>query len=187
MLSSWPRRRAPGAPGSAPRDGVQRGQALDPRHRHQEVAPGVADQPLHLALVVALARPAEAVGEEEVRLQLGERPGALARAVAEDARDREAGVVVEHAPRHAAEEGERRVVPVAERLCRLGRIGLHEAGVRVRQVEAEEVDLPLLAPDHRGRLAEVGLPVPGRVDQGHEQKLGCVSFPNTGILRGLFR
>jgi hypothetical protein len=52
-------------------------QALHPRHRHQEVAPGVADQPLDLALVVALARPAEAVGEEEVRLQLGEGAGAL--------------------------------------------------------------------------------------------------------------
>jgi hypothetical protein len=70
--------------------------------------------------------------------------------------------------RHAAEEGEGGVVPVAERLRRLRRVGLHEAGVGVRQVEAEEVDPPLLAPDHRHRLAEAGLPVPGRVHQGHE-------------------
>jgi hypothetical protein len=72
--------------------GIERGQALDPRQRHQEVAPGVADQPLHLAFVVALARAAEAVGEEVVRLQLGEGAGALARAVAEDARHRQGGV-----------------------------------------------------------------------------------------------
>jgi hypothetical protein len=100
-----------------------------------------------------------------VRLQLGKGPGALPRAVAEDARHRQARVVVQHAQRHLAEEGKRRVVPVAERLGRLRRISLHETGVRVRQVEAEEMDLPLLAPDHRHRLAEIGLPMPGRMGQ----------------------
>ena len=44
------------------------------RDRHHEVAPRVADQPFDLALVVALARPAEAVGEQVVRLQLAEDP-----------------------------------------------------------------------------------------------------------------
>jgi hypothetical protein len=38
----------------------------------------------------------------------------------------------------------------------------------VRQIEAEEVDLPLLAPDHRDRFAEVGLPMPRRMHQGDE-------------------
>src|SRR3712207_8636405 len=38
----------------------------------------------------------------------------------------------------------------------------------MRQVEAEEVNLLLLAPDHRHRLAEVGLAMPGRMDQRHE-------------------
>jgi hypothetical protein len=38
----------------------------------------------------------------------------------------------------------------------------------VRQVHRQEVDPPLLAPDHRHRLAEAGLPVPGRMDQGDE-------------------
>ena len=38
--------------------------ACDRRDRDQEVAPGVADQALDLALVVALARPAEAVEEQ---------------------------------------------------------------------------------------------------------------------------
>ena len=73
----------PGAPGSAPRAAAfSAAKLVDQRHRHQEVAPGVADQPLDLAFVVALARAAEAVGEQVVRLQLGEDPRALARAVA---------------------------------------------------------------------------------------------------------
>ena len=36
---------------------VQRLDALNPRNRHEEVPPDEADQPLDLALVVALARP----------------------------------------------------------------------------------------------------------------------------------
>ena len=48
--------------------------ALNPRNRHEEVPPDEADQPLDLALVVALARPAEPVLEQIVRLQLREGP-----------------------------------------------------------------------------------------------------------------
>src|SRR5271156_6800053 len=44
------------------------------RDRHHEVAPRIADQPFDLALVVALAWPAEAVGEQVVGLQLAEDP-----------------------------------------------------------------------------------------------------------------
>ena len=142
MLSAWPRR-----PVIEPLEaallemGVQLGEAGDRRDRHQEVAPGVADQALDLALVVALAGPAEAVEEQVVRLQLGEGARPLAPAVAEDAGHRQLGVVVEDRPRHAAQEGEGRVVAVEEGLDPLGRVGLDEAGIRVRQVEAEEVDL----------------------------------------------
>jgi hypothetical protein len=103
-----------------------------------------------------------------MRPQLGEAARALARAVAADARHRQPGVVVEDGPRHAAEEGEGGVVAVAEGLQPLRRVGLDEAGVRVRQVEAEEVDLPLHPADHRHRLPEVGLRVAGRVRQRHE-------------------
>ena len=53
------------------------------RHRHQEVAPRVAHHALDLTLVVALAGTAEAVIEPVVRLQLCERTGALAPAVAQ--------------------------------------------------------------------------------------------------------
>ena len=44
----------------------------------------------------------------------------------------------------------------------------HEAGVGVRQVHAEEVDLPTHAADHGDRFAEVDLGVAGRVGQRHK-------------------
>src|SRR3954447_20191535 len=50
---------------------IECGEAGRDRNRHQEVAPGIANQALYLALVVALARPAEAVQEQVMRLQLG--------------------------------------------------------------------------------------------------------------------
>ena len=59
-------------------------------------------------------------------------------------------------------------MPGAERLRRLRRIGLHEAGIAVRQVHREEVDLPLYPADHRQRFAEVNLRVPGIMPQWHE-------------------
>ena len=40
-------------------------------------------------------------------------------------------------------------------------IGLHEAGVAVRQVHREEVDLTFHPADHRKRLTKVSLRVPG--------------------------
>jgi hypothetical protein len=76
---------------------------------------------------------------------------------------RQLGVVVEDRARHTAEGGERRVVAVAEGLGPLGRVRPDEAGVAVRQVQGEEVDLAPLAADHRHRLAEVGLGMTGRV------------------------
>ena len=150
---------------------VQRLEAFERRHRHHEVAAREADQPLDLALVVALARPAEAILEQVVRLQLGEHARALPLAVAQNARHRDLGVVVEDRLRHAAEERERLHVPVAERLRRLCRVGHHEDGVRVRQVQREEVDLALHATDDPDRLAEVGLGMPRRMHQRHEHLL----------------
>jgi hypothetical protein len=127
--------------------------------RHHEVAPRVADQPLDLALVVALARPPEAVSEQIVRLQFTEDLGALARAIPEDARHRQLAVVIEDRTRHPAEELEAGVVPFAEGFAGLGRIGLHQTSVAVRQIHREEVDLALLTCDYRERFAEVDLRV----------------------------
>ena len=75
---------------------VELREAGDTRDRHQEVASRIADQPLDLALVVALAGPAEAVEEQVVRLQLGEGARPLSRAITQDAGHCQLGVVVEN-------------------------------------------------------------------------------------------
>ena len=63
-------------------------------------------RPLHLPLVVALARAPEPVVEQVVGLQLGEGTGALAPAVSQYLRHRQLGIVVEDALGDPAQEGE---------------------------------------------------------------------------------
>ena len=137
-------------------------------HRHHEGPAGKADHPLDLALVVALPRPTEAVLEQVVGLQPREHPAPRPGPVAQDLRHRERGVVIEDRPRHAAEEGEGRDMPVAQRLRRLGKVRLHEDRVALRQVHHEEMHLPLLAPQHRPGLAEIRLRMARRMRQRHE-------------------
>ena len=114
---------------------VQRLEALEAWHRHHVVAPAIADHALHIALVVPLARPAEPILEQVMRLQLGKSSGPVPFAVAADLRHRDRGVVIQDRQRHAAKECEGGIVPVAECLGRLGRVGLDETSrerVRVR-------------------------------------------------------
>ena len=59
-------------------------------------------------------------------------------------------------------------MPFTEGFRALRRIGLHQAGVAVRQVHREEVDLALDAADYRQRFTEVDLRVSGIVAQRHE-------------------
>src|SRR5512143_2570130 len=125
--------------------GVQRLEAVEHWHRHHEVPAREADQTLDLALVVAFARPAEAILEQVMRLQLAEHLRALALAIAEDASDRDLGVVVEDRSRHTTEESEALHMAIAEGFLALRRIGGHKAGIRMRQVEREEMDLALHA------------------------------------------
>src|SRR3712207_9062490 len=75
--------------------------------------------------------------------------------------------------RSPTEEAEGCNVPVQESLGALGRVGLHESSIRVRQVEAEEVDGLPHALDHRHRLTEVDLGVTGWMDEGNEHLLGA--------------
>jgi hypothetical protein len=83
---------------------VQRRQSDRPRHRHQQVPPDPADQPLDFAFVVALTRAAKPVGKDVMRLQLAEHPRPLADPVAQDARHRQLGIVVQDRARNLAEE-----------------------------------------------------------------------------------
>ena len=148
--------------------GVEGLEAVEYRDRHQEVPPRVTDQAFDLALVVAFAGSAKAVFEQVMRLQLGEHACPLPLAVAEDAGHRDPGVVIQDRLRHPAKEGKRPHVAVAERFRRLRRIGRHEAGVRVRQVECEEMDLALRPADDPDGLPKVDLGMSRRMHQRHE-------------------
>ena len=101
-------------------------------------------------------------------LQFTEDSSALTGAIPENARHRQLEVVVEDRSRHSAEELEAHVVPFAKRFAALRRVGLHQTCVAVRQIHREEVDLALLACDHRQRFTEVDLRVSRIVAQRHE-------------------
>ena len=109
--------------------GIERLEAVKHRKRHQEVPPRVADQPFHLALVIASARAAEAVLEQIMGLQLAEHARALPLLVTEDVGHRKLGVVVQDRLRYAAKKCERPNVAIAEGFRRLRRIGRHKAGI----------------------------------------------------------
>ena len=151
--------------------GVQRIKALEGRDRHQEVAPHIADLPLDLPLVVALAGTAEPVIEQVVGLEFREGPGAFTASIPQYPGHRQLGVVVQDALGHSAQEGECRHVAVQEGLGGLGRVGLDEASVAMGQVQDEAVGFLFHpADDHQG-LAKVALGVARRMGQGHKHLL----------------
>ena len=147
---------------------VPTGDAWD---RHEEVPARVADQPFHRAVVVALPWPPDAIVEQVVRLELAEDSRPLAGAVTEHPRHRQRGVVVDDAPRHAADVVDRSGVPIAERLRRLRRKGLHARVVAVRQIHAQVVRLAVDAVDDHQRFADVGLGVARWMRARHTQLL----------------
>ena len=73
-----------------------------------------------------------------MRLQLREDARSLPLSIAQDAGNRQLGVVVQDGAGDAAEERNRRVVAIAERLGRLRRIGLHEATITVGKIEGSQ-------------------------------------------------
>src|SRR5271165_3957835 len=92
----------------------------------------------------------------------------LPRPIAQDAGHRQLRIVVEDRLRYAAEEAECGVVPVAKRFGGFRRIGLHKAGVAMRQVDGKEVDLALYPGNLRHRLAKVRLRMAGIMPQRYE-------------------
>ena len=67
------------------------------RNGNHEVPPGIADQSLHLALVVALGRSPELIGEQIMALQLGEGSRLQPLLAAQNPSHRDLRVVVENA------------------------------------------------------------------------------------------
>ncbi len=119
-----------------------------PRHRNQEVPSRISDQSLDLPLVVSLARSPEPLLERVVALQLRKCLRLLPPPVSQDLRHRQLRVVVHDGSRHSAKIGERLVVPLQERLRRLGRKSHYEAVVRLWQIDHQIVCLLLLSADH---------------------------------------
>src|SRR6202022_2430879 len=100
--------------------------------------------------------------------KLREGAGSLALAVAKNARHRDFEIIVQNRQRYAAEKGKCRDVPIKKSFRRLRRIGLDEAGVRMRQVEAEHMQLHPYAADDANAFAEVDLRMARRMGQRHE-------------------
>ncbi len=148
--------------------GVQRVNRRGMRHGRQKIGARILHQPLDLALVVALAWTTEAIVEQKMADQLGESLRATALAVAENLRHGDLEIVVEYRQRNAAEKSEGRDVAVEKSLRRLRGIGFDEAGVRMRQVEAEHMQLHPHAADHRHAFAEIDLRVTRRMRERHE-------------------
>ena len=134
LVAPQPRRLAPAA--LFGESIVEGREALGTRDGDQEVPPDEADQSLDLALVVALARPAEPVLEQIVGLKLREDARSLPLPIAQDPGNRQLGVVVQDGSGDAAEEGKRRVVAIAECFGRLRRIGRNKATITVGTLTA---------------------------------------------------
>ena len=90
LMAPQPRRLAPAA--LFGESIVEGREALGTRDGDQEVPPDEADQSLDLALVVALARPAEPVLEQIVGLKLREDARSLPLPIAQDPGNRQLGV-----------------------------------------------------------------------------------------------
>ncbi len=161
--------------------------ARKPGDGNHEVPAGVTDQPLHLALIIALAGAAISILEQIMGLKPAERSRSLPRAVRQDARHQALVIVVENRLGNAAEEGEGPVVAVQPGLRRRRRVGRNEAGIAVGKVHGEKMRPPLDAGDDRIRLAKVRLSVTRRVRQRHEHlTLATAPFPDVILDDGLF-
>ena len=151
---------------------VQGIEARRMRQRRHEAPLRILHQTLDFPLVVTFARAAKPVPEQVVADQLreGARPRPLA--IAKNPRHRQLRVVVEDRQRHPAKEGKGRHVAVQKRLRRLRRICLHERGIRVRQVHAEDVHHRPHTADEANALAEIHLRMPRRIRSGTNASRG---------------
>ena len=115
-------------------------------------------------------------------MQLGETAGPLPLPVAKNTSHGDLGVVIKDGLRNAAKEAERPNMAVAEGFRRLGGVADHEAGVRVRQVKSEEVDLALHAADDADSFAKVDLGMSRRMLQRHKHLLSPLTPAGDVIL-----
>ena len=138
-----------------------------------EVAPRIANQAFHLALIVALRRPAKLLREQVVTLHLRKGSGLLPFAVTQDPRHRQLGVVIKNARGNTAKIGERPHMAFQKSFGGLSRKCRHEAIVGVRQIERKIMRRALHAGDHHQSFSEISLRFARRVAQWHEHLPGA--------------
>ena len=94
-----------------------------------------------------------------MRQEPAEEAGAFACAIRQDAHHQASVVVVEHRPRHPAEESESMNVAVDPSLGGCRWIGPNVTRIAMRQIEREEVRFLLDPADHNQRFAKISLGV----------------------------
>ncbi len=128
-----------------------------PRNRHQKVPPRVTHQPLHLSIVVALARTSELLFKQIVTLQFRECPRLLPLSASQNLRHRQLRFVVENLPRYSPKISTGAHVSLQKCFRRLRRKCGHQAVVRLRQVHGEVARLALHSRDDHPGFSEVHL------------------------------
>ena len=116
-------------------------QQIDLSHRHGEVPPRVAQQPLDMPLLIRPANQAELLLEQIPARQPQKLPRQWPLTIAGDLRHGDARAVVAQAPRHSAEELKGPSMPFQTGLGALPRTGLHEDRLRVGQRHHQQGDL----------------------------------------------
>ena len=151
--------------------GIKRIEVSRHRQGNHEVAAAIANQPFHLAFVVALGGAAEFVFEQIVALQLGKGMSPFALAVSQYIGNGNLGVVVQDGLRYAAQKGERGDMAVQKRFGVFCRVSFDEAGIRMWHVQTEVMEPDLLAADVPIGFAEINLGMAWPVRQRHEHFL----------------
>lgn len=151
------------------------------RHRHHEVAPGVAHQTFDIPFVIALARTAIASPDQVVRQEPAEQRGALSGAIRQDFRHQAPVVVAEHRLGNRAEEREGMDMAIHPGLGHCCGMSPDITGIAVREVQHEEVRLLFNTTDPDQSIAEVGLSVARRMRQRHEHLL-TASVPLSHVI-----
>ena len=127
-----------------------------------------AHQSLHLALIIALAWPTKAVVKQVVALQFRKHLRAQALSTLDDPGHCKARVIVQDRLWYTAKKSKCRHMAVAKGFRRLGRIGLDEAAIRVRQIHAKIMEPDLLAADVTIGFAKIRLRLTRPVAQRHK-------------------
>lgn len=160
MLILWPRKiSAPSFAALHFKAIVERSPARKTRHWYHEVAAGIADETIHLALVVALARTTIPIPDPIMRQQRTEPLSSLAFAMRHDLSKQTPVIGIEDRLRDRTKEREGMDVPIQPGLGVRSRIRADITGIAMRQVQRKEVGFVRHATNHNRCFSKVSLPM----------------------------